>query len=298
MRVGSLAESKVHALVGGSVTAETPNVSAVPVVHAATVEGVAADLPDEEPVPAAARFRRAIPIVLGASAVAVVAMFGLGLLDERAGSEQEALVPTTVPPTTAAPLITTAAPVTTIPPTTTVPTTTIPGPATVGAWGNPVDASRLTLKADAIGPIAVGTPAAEAIGQLIASLGIPEAIETAGEGYGLCADEDGRIVRWAELTVIVSGTIQDGSFVGYQYQEPTVPTSHIDLATPSGIRLGDDIATLNEVYGRYTLSYETVSGKSTFHLSEDGELLLWGPISSPEENGRVQGIYSPPSCVG
>ena len=302
MRVGSLSESKVPAMVGASVTAETPNVSAVPVVHAQAEEPIAAvtaDEPSEEAAsPSPATFRRAIPIVLAASALAVIAMFAFGLLDGPANdAAQQAVTPTTVPPTTAAPVTTAAAPTTTLPPTTTAPTTTIPRPASIGASENPVDVSRLTLKADGVGPIAVGTPAVDAIGQLVASLGTPEAIEAAGEGYGLCAGDDGRIIRWAELSAIVLGTIEDGIFVGYQYQEAAVPTSHIDLATPSGIRLGDDIATLTEVYGHFTLSYETVSGKSTFHLSEDGELLLWGPISSSEESGRVLGIYSPEACA-
>ena len=301
--MGSLAASKVEALVGASVTAETPNVSAVPVVETPVEQAAAAaltvDLSDDEPAVTSPIFRRVVPIVVALSAVAVVAMFGFGLLDARQGSEeaQPVVTPTTVPPTTSAPPTTTEAPATTTLPETTIPTTTIPDPASVGAWGEPVDVSRLTLKADAIGPIEVGTPAADAIGLLVASLGPPEAIEVAGEEYGLCADEDGRVVRWAELNAIVLGTLDDGVFVGYQYREPTVPTRAIDLATPSGIRLGDDIATLNEVYGRYTLNYETTSGKSTFQLSRDGELLLWGPISSSEDNGRVEGIYSPASCT-
>jgi hypothetical protein len=190
----------------------------------------------------------------------------------------------------------TAAPTTTTPPPTTVPTTTIPASSQIGVFGDPVPISRLTLKADGIGPIEVGTPASEAIGRLVASLGTPEAIGIAGQEYGLCADEDGRVIRWAELNVIVSGTLVEGLFVGYRYEEQSVPTGTIDLATPSGIHLGDDIATLNEVYARYSISYETVGGESTFRLSQNEELLLWGLVSSTEENGRIEGIYSPPAC--
>lgn len=305
MRVGTLAESRVHALVGAAATTETPNVSSIPAIDPISEEAgpgtdVMVDLTDDRALTAApVTFRRAIPIVLGLSAVSVVTMFGLGLLDEEGSSSpDEIAAPSTTLPTTTIPETpVTAAPTTTIPPPTTVPTTTIPAPSEIGVSGDPVPVTRLTLKADGIGPIEVGTPASEAIGRLVASLGTPEAIGIAGQDYGLCADEDGRVIRWAELNVIVSGTLAEGSFVGYRYEEQAVPTGTIDLATPSGIHLGDDIATLNEVYARYSISYETAGGESTFRLSQDEEFLLWGPVSSTEENGRIEGIYSPPSCA-
>jgi hypothetical protein len=302
VRVGTLAESRVHALIGAAATTETPNVSAIPAIDPIGGEDepntdVMVDLTDDDAITTApATFRRAIPIVLGLSAVAVVAMFGLGLLDEEPSPDPDeiAVLSTTLPPPNETPV--TAAPTTTTPPPTTVPTTTIPASSEIGVFGDPVPISRLTLKADGIGPIEVGTPASEAIGRLVASLGTPEAIGIAGQEYGLCADEDGRVIRWAELNVIVSGTLVEGLFVGYRYEEQSVPTGTIDLATPSGIRLGDDIATLNEVYARYSISYETVGGESTFRLSQNEELLLWGLVSSTEENGRIEGIYSPPAC--
>jgi hypothetical protein len=294
----------VHALIGAAATTETPNVSATPGIDPIGEEtgpptDVMVDLTDDDAVTAApVTFRRAIPIVLGLSAIAVVVMFGLGLLDEeQSPSPDEIAAPTTtLQPTTIPETPVTAAPTTTTPPPTTAPTTTIPAPSDLGVAGDPVPISRLTLKADGLGPIEIGTPASEAIGRLVASLGTPEAIGIAGQAYGLCADEDGRVIRWAELNAIVSGTLVEGSFVGYRYEEQAVPTGTIDLATPSGIHLGDDIATLNEVYARYSISYETAGGESTFSLSLDEELLLWGPVSSTEESGRIEGIYSPPSC--
>jgi hypothetical protein len=305
VRVGVLAEFKAHALVGAATT-ETPNVSAIPIAAPITEEDGAdldmtVDLTDDHAAPPPVTFRSAIPIVLGLSVAAVVAMFGFGLLDGDPPDSQADVVATpstTLPPTTAdrTPVTATPTPTTTTPPPTTAPTTTIPAPANLGVSGDPVPISRLTLKADGIGPIEVGTPATEAIGRLVASLGTPEVIGIAGEEYGLCAGEDGRVIRWAELNAIVSGTIVGGSFVGYRYEEQAVPTGTIDLATPSGIRLGDDIATLNEIYARYSISYETAGGESTFRLSQDEELLLWGPVSSTEDNGRIEGIYSPPSC--
>jgi hypothetical protein len=278
-----------------------PPIGTVPAEAGPSTE-LTVDLSADDDTEGASHFRRAIPLVLGLSAVLVVAMFGLGLLD---GQEAPTVAPTTTPSTTemlAAPVTeppsTTANPTTTTAPapTTTVPATTIPPPSAVGVWGEPVALSRLTLKANAIGPIAVGSRASEAIGRLVASLGTPEEIGAAGTDFGLCAGDDGRFVRWAELVAIVSGTLTDGTFVGYRYEEPAVPTSHIDLATPSGVHLGDDLATVNETYAKYSIAYESANGSSTFRLSDGEELLLWGPISSTEESGRVLGIFSPPAC--
>ena len=302
VRVGAMAKSRVHVAVGAATTTETPNVSSIPINSAEGGEPdndqltvVLADDEDER----APRFRRAIPILLGLSALGVIAMFASGLLDANPAepapptAQTTATTQATAPPTSA-PAPTTTAP----PPTTTSPTTTIPAPSLIGASGDPVVTSRLTLKAGGIGPIETGTPAQEALGRLVASLGAPEEVGVAGTEHGLCQGDDGRYVRWAQLTVIVLGTVTDGTFVGYRYQEPSVPTSLINLATPSGIRLGDDVATLNETYASFTITYETVAGATTFRLFEDAELLLWGPVSSTDDNGRIEGIYSPAACDG
>ncbi len=298
VRVGAYAEAKVPAGVGAAIAAETPGGATVAVTEppAQPGEQLTVDLTSDEPDERPSSFRLPIAIVLTVSATAVFAMFAFGLLDggeDVDGASTTASVPTTTPPTS-----TTLPPTTTAPPaTTTVPTTTIPEPASIAAAGDPVELSRLTLKADGIGPIDIGSPAPEALGRLAASLGTPDMIGAAGAEYGLCAGADGRIVRWAELTAVIDGTIATGSFVGFRFEEPAVPTSHVDLATPSGLRLGDDLRTLNEVYARYDVVYETIGEASAFYLYDGDELLLWGPISSAEETGRVEGIYSPPPCV-
>lgn len=305
VRVGSLAESKAKVLVGAAVTAETPNVSAVPISEQDDSDEDLTEASESHDEPPAVPFRRAIPVVLGVSAAAVVAMFVFGLLDGDGQGEaapQATTVPgTTSPAATAESVPTTilpSLPTTTVPPppTSTIPTTTLPEPAALGPAGEPVPVTKLTLHSGGVGPIEIGTPAPDAVGRLIASLGTPEEVAIAGEEHGLCAGEDGRLVRWVGLTAIVSGTLGSGTFVGYRYEEPTVPTSHLDLATPSGIRLGDAISTLNEVYATYSISYESSGDAATFSLSDGAELLLWGPVSSIEGNGRVEGIYSPPAC--
>ena len=156
--------------------------------------------------------------------------------------------------------------------------------------------SSLTLRTAGIGPILVGEPAPDAIGRLVASLGRPEEVGAAGKELGLCAGEQGRFVRWAGLTAVVSGTLEDGLFAGYRYTEPAVPTMHLDFSTPSGLRIGDSVASLNEVYSSYQVEYGTDGGTSVFRLSDADGLLLWGPLSSIEPEGRVEGIHSPDPC--
>lgn len=242
------------------------------------------------------RFVWLIPALIAAAAVVVVALFGFGFLDD---SEPVATpAPTTLPaPTTTAPTTTTEAPTTTAAPTTTTTTTTIPAPASIPAVGDAVSMSALTLRTAGIGPILLGEPASDAIGRLIASLGRPEEIGVAGEELGLCAGEQGRFVRWAGLTAVVSGTLEDGTFAGYRYMDQTVPTMHLDFSTPSGLRVGDSVAAVNEIYSSYQVDYVTDGGASTFRLSDADGLLLWGPLSSAEPTGRVEGIHSPDACT-
>ncbi len=162
--------------------------------------------------------------------------------------------------------------------------------------GTAIPASSLTLTANGIGPIAFGEAASDAVGRLVASLGEPEETGVAGEELGLCADDDGRFARWAGLTVTVAGTFADGVFSGYRYEDETVPRMHLDLATPSGLRVGDPISTLNQIYASYQIDYLSSEGTSLFRLSDADGLLLWGPVSSIEDSGRVEGIYAPDAC--
>ncbi len=157
--------------------------------------------------------------------------------------------------------------------------------------------SSLTLKAGGIGPVAFGEPASDAIGRLVASLGRPEETGMADETLGLCPGAEGRFVRWAGLTTVVSGTLEDGTFVGYRYIEEAVPIMHLDFATPSGLRLGDPVSALNEIYSSYRVDYVSDGGSALFQLSDADGLLLWGPVSSIEDSGRVEGIHSPDACT-
>lgn len=244
----------------------------------------------------------AIPALLAVAVIAVYALIFFGAFD---GSNDSATTTpttiaiaapatpeTTVPPTTEAPATTTT---TTEPPTT---TTTIPGPETLIASGDAVSPSRLTLRAAGVGPIEFETPAPEALGTLITSLG--EADETGSDGIEpwLCPGAEGMWVRFAELTAIFAGDFETGTFVGYSFAEPSGPvTAHIDLTTHSGIRVGDSIADLEATYSQFVITYDVIDGETHFQLFEGEDLLLWGPVSSIDSGGRVLGIYSPPLCT-
>ena len=242
------------------------------------------------------RFVWLIPALIAAAAVIVIALFGFGFLDDdtEPAAAPEAIA--TPVPTTAAQTTTTQAPTTTSAPSTTTTSTTIPGLASIESVGNAIPMSSLTLKAGGIGPLVIGDAAPDAIGRLVASLGRPEEVGVAGAELGMCPGEDGRFVRWAGLTIVVTGTLADGLFAGYRFEEQAVPTMHLDLATPSGLRVGDPLSSLNEVYAAYQIDYISDGGTDLFRLSDEEGLLLWGPVSSIEDSGRVEGIHSPDVC--
>lgn len=282
--------------------------ASIPVSAAATEEPPADSPPtseDASPPPhndepnddTGGSFKWLIPALIAAVAAVVVALFALGVLD--GASDTSATPATTLPPapTTVAPTTVPPAPTTTVAPTTTsTTTTTIPATSSFEAIGPAVPFSALTLTANGIGPIAFGDSAPDAIGRLVASLGEPEETGVAGEELGLCADDEGRFVRWAGLTVAVTGTFADGTFTGYRYEDVAIPTMHLDLATPSGLRIGDTVSTLNQIYSSYQIDYLSSGGTDLFRLSDADGTLLWGPVSSIEDSGRVDGIYAPIAC--
>lgn len=288
---------------GGTATGDSPvdTVPSPPTPTAPAGTDVVAPPPDAvtEDTPAvdpSQRFVWLIPALVAAAAVIVIGLFGFGFLDD---DTEPAAAPDPVPtsvPTTAPETTTTEATTTTTAPSTTTTSTTIAAPASIPAVGDALSMSSLTLKAGGIGPLVIGDAAADTIGRLVASLGRPVEVGVADESLGLCPGQEGRFIRWAGLTAIVSGTIDDGVFAGYRYEDQAVPTMHLDLATPSGVRIGDSVSTLNEVYAAYKIDYVSESGSDLFRLSDVDGLLLWGPVSSIEDTGRVEGIYSPDSC--
>ena len=300
--VGATSETADTAL-GGTATGDAPvdTASSPPTPTTTADTDVVPPPPDavtEETraIDLSQRFVWLIPALVAAAAVIVIGLFGFGFFDD---DTEPAAAPAPLPtsaPTTAAETTTTEAATTTAALSTTTTSTTIPALASIPAVGDALSMSSLTLKAGGIGPLVIGDAAADTIGRLVASLGRPEEVGVADESLGLCPGQEGRFVRWAGLTAIVSGTLDDGAFAGYRYEDQAVPTMHLDLATPSGVRIGDSVSTLNEVYAVYKIDYVSESGSDLFRLSDADGLLLWGPVSSIEDSGRVEGIYSPDSC--
>jgi hypothetical protein len=217
---------------------------------------------------------------------------------------------TTIPATTSAvttvPGTGTTEPGTTEPPTTTL--ASVPGDFDpYEAEGDPIDLADLTLAVDGVGPIDFGRPARQAVGRLVASLGEPEAdtgpVVSTG-AYGTCPGEMERIVRWGVFAaIVVVDPNGDETFAGYRldlnYVENLDEVPTVEMNTLSGLRLGESVFNLEQVYSAFDLSYEVVEGFGmTFQLrsANTSNLLLWGPVTSDQSEGTVLGIYAPDAC--
>lgn len=308
IRVGTLHEIPVAVAVGAGIS--SPAIPKTGLGSEQTAEAPPMDTDNyfedwdpwvEVPKTRGDRMRWLIPGVLAAAVVIVYGLIFFGFLDgteEPVTTTAAAAAPTTTlaPPTTVAATTTTIATTTTTAPPTT--TTTVPAPTSFRGNGDAIPLGQLGLRSAAIGPIELGMPAGAAIGSLVSSLGTAEESGAAGEAHGLCPSETGFWLRWGELTAVFVGDAESGSFASYRYAIPSgPPTSHLGLGTISGIHLGDSIADLESTYAKYNIAYESIDGASHFFLSEGSELLLWGPISSTEPSGRIEGIFSVNSCT-
>ncbi len=232
----------------------------------------------------------AIPVVLLVGVVGFWVYFGF--INGSGTTTTLAAVETT---TTQVDTTTTAPDTTTTSDTSSTTTTTLPPFPSASAWpavGDPIDQADLGLKAGGIGPIDFGAPLPEAAGILVSSLGEAEAagiddVCEPGEAYWL---------QWGPLRAIFDGTDTDATFVSYRYEDTGAGTAAVDLATLSGIRLGDSVEKLRETYVSYTVTFEVIEGADHFRLVDGSDLLLWGPVSSTDPDGTIEGIYSPSSC--
>ena len=230
-----------------------------------------------------------IPLLLF---VAAAAVWILVFLDDNGSSDSPSAASTTTSSSTPSEPTTTTAPDAT---TTTAgeTTTTIPypPPASWEAVGDPIASDDLTLKAAGIGPLDFGLTVEEAAGRLTASLGEAEA---AGVD-GLCPPDESYFLQWGELKAIFDGFEPGSLFVSYRYEDVGSDTE-LGLATLSGLELGDTVAELKQIYSAFTITFEVIDGQDHFRLLDGGELLLWGPVTSTSDAGRVAGIYSPSPC--
>ena len=259
-------------------------------------------LPRPTPPPNRTPWFIAAAVVLVAVAIYVLT-FGMwisGSADEdpTAGVPVPPITPT---PTTAPPTTTTLPPTTTTSSTTTTTTTTTPLPL-IPAAGESVPLEELTLGAFALGPFEFGKTNDQALGRLVRTFGQPDDIIAADEEWGLCSNDEGRVIRFGWLNAIFEDRGEDAVLIGYRVGEPEGGTLHptARLTTVSGARVGDTLDKLRDIYIDSNVRTVEPPDGPGFILVRSGDLrtLLWGPLSDTTDSGQVEGIYSPRSCDG
>ena len=183
---------------------------------------------------------------------------------------------------------------------------TLPGgdAPSIGAVGDPIPIGDLTMSADDIGPLDFGAAGNEVLGRLVSTFGQPtdDTGFIVGNGsFGECPGDSIRVVRWGPLNIITRGEAADHVFVSYRmdlrYGGITSPTT--DMATVSGLRVGDTVGQFEATYGEFAIVYivdQDVGLTFELRASTAGNLLLWGPVDSQAADALVTGIYSPDSC--
>jgi hypothetical protein len=176
---------------------------------------------------------------------------------------------------------------------------------TIVPVGDPIPIADLTMSSNDIGPLNFGDNGDQVLGQLAATFGQPtdDTGFIVGNGsFGECPGDSIRVVRWGPLNIVVKGEQGNSTFVSYRldlkYGGITSPTT--DIATKSGLRVGDTVGALVSIYQNYVIEYVVNQDVGlTFELraSQADDLpLIWGPIESQAEDALVTGIYSPDSC--
>lgn len=170
--------------------------------------------------------------------------------------------------------------------------------------GDPIPLSELQMNADGIGVLELGDDGDQVLGQLAATFGDPtqDTGFLVGSGsFGECPGDPVRVVQWGPLNIVVVGQPEDNKFVSYRmdlrYGGITSPTT--DIATRSGLQVGDTVGRLEEVYQGFVIEFVVDPDVGlVFELRSQlgGDLLLWGPVESQDEDALVTGIYSPDSC--
>ncbi len=185
-------------------------------------------------------------------------------------------------------------------------TVTLPGDddLTIEPSGDPIPVSSLTMSSNDIGPLDFGDPAIEVLGSLAATFGDPteDTGFLVGNGtWGECPGDTIRIVRWGPLAVVFEGEQRVSILVSYRLdlKYGGITSETTDIATLSGLRVGDTVGDLQRIYAGFVVEYVVDPDVGlVFELRGErgGELLLWGPVESQNSDALVTGIYSPDSC--
>lgn len=185
-------------------------------------------------------------------------------------------------------------------------TTTIAAPVEFDPYtaiGQPIPLGDLALQTAGLGSISLGSDAADAVGKLTATFGEPTSdtgpITSTGE-FGACEGGTVRIVKFGALAAIVV-IDADGTeiFAGYRldltYDEAATSVA-VDLETLSGLKLGNNLTDLKNIYAAFDVAVVTDStyGRIFELRGSSGNVLLWGPVldSGDEGTDTIMGIYS------
>ena len=186
-------------------------------------------------------------------------------------------------------------------------TTTLPPASTltdVEVVGDPLAIEDLRLATNGMGPIGVGDDGDTVLGQLAATFGQPDSdsgtVIATGE-FGACPGESIQVVHFGPLAIIITDPDLTPVFSGYRLDLGfgNLESRAAELQTVSGLKAGDTIEALETIYSGFNIDYEVAGDTGLVFLlsTEGGRLLLWGPVTSAEQDGRISGIYSPDSCT-
>ena len=290
--------------VGEELPALTPEIVAASVEEREALKAAAAT--QEQPTDGPNRPWGLLVGAVGALAVLAFAFSGVlgGNGDDTAApatisaetTETSTATTNTTGATTTSPTTTASTTSTTTSSTTTTTTTTLPPIEPVGAA---IAVEDLTLGAFALGPLAFNDDAPY-LGRLVASLGQPDGRIEGDTDLGLCEGDVGVAYTWDGLTAIFRVDGDEELFAGYRLDATDSDHPTQSITSRSGLEVSHTVATLDAIYLQSGLAFEEIDGVQHFLLlrSSDNATLLWGPVTSSESDGIVEGIYSPQICDG
>lgn len=153
--------------------------------------------------------------------------------------------------------------------------------------------------------IVFGTDAETAIGRLVASFGdatVDNGWQVSTGAFGVCAGDLERVVIFGTYAAVVTKPGGQEIYNGYRqdltYAED-ITHEAAKLETLSGLRVGDTVEQLQEIYSGETVSFSVDPKLGSVYLIEgstSGNLLLWGPVQGENPSDRIIGIYAPDVC--
>lgn len=201
---------------------------------------------------------------------------------------------------------------TTVPGSTTTTTSPLPPSDPYPPVGEPIPVGRMKLmtdrvrvQADDIPDLTFGNAADLVIGALTASFGDPDEDTgwqvSTGE-WGVCVGDLERVVRFGPFAAIVTMVDDTDVFNGYRqdvgFGNLGSPASQLE--TLSGLRAGDTVGDLKQIYANQTVEFGTDAAVGEiFELrgAESNDLILWGPVAGQGDQDPVIGVYAPDLCT-